>query len=53
MNDYLIVDNNNRVFEAFGQDNKKDVAEIPAIYLKGITFHYVKNIDEVIDFALL
>lgn len=35
------------------QDNKKDVAEIPAIYLKGITFHYVKNIDEVIDFALL
>lgn len=35
------------------QDNKKDVAEIPSIYLKGITFHYVKNIDEVIDFALL
>lgn len=35
------------------QENMKDVAEIPAVYLKGITFHYVKNIDEVIDFALL
>ena len=34
-------------------DNKKDVDEIPAIYLKGLRFHYVKDIQEVIDFALL
>ena len=35
------------------QDNQKDVDEIPAIYLKGLKFHYVKDIQEVIDFALL
>ena len=35
------------------QDNRKDVDEIPAIYLKGLKFHYVKDIQEVIDFALL
>lgn len=35
------------------QDNKKDVDEIPPIYLKGLHFHYVKDIHEVIDFAIL
>ena len=35
------------------QDNEKDVDEIPATYLKGLHFHYVKDIHEVIDFALL
>ena len=35
------------------KDNEKDVDEIPAIYLKGLNFHYVKDIQEVIDFALL
>ena len=35
------------------QDNEKDVDEIPAMYLKGLKFHYVKDIHEVIDFALL
>ena len=35
------------------QDNQKDVDEIPAVYLKGLKFHYVKDIQEVIDFALL
>lgn len=35
------------------EDNRKDVSEIPEIYLKGLTFHYVKDIQEVIDFALL
>ncbi|MBQ7210254.1 MAG: endopeptidase La [Paludibacteraceae bacterium] len=34
-------------------DNKKDIEEIPEKYLKGVTFHYVKDIDEVIKFALL
>ncbi len=35
------------------QENQKDVDEIPQQYLKGLTFHYVKDIQEVIDFALL
>jgi ATP-dependent Lon protease len=34
-------------------ENQKDVEEIPQQYLKGLTFHYVKDIQEVIDFALL
>lgn len=34
-------------------DNQKDIEEIPALYRKGMTFHYVKDIQEVIDFALL
>ena len=35
------------------QDNQKDVDEIPQKYLKGLKFHYVKDIQEVIDFALI
>ena len=35
------------------QENKKDIDEIKDIYLKGLTFHYVSTIKEVIDFALL
>ena len=35
------------------EDNRKDVDEIPEMYVKGLTFHYVRDIDEVIDFALL
>ncbi len=34
-------------------ENKKDIDEIKDIYLKGLTFHYVKTIKDVIDFALL
>ena len=34
-------------------DNRKDVSEIPEVYLKGLTFHYVQDIQEVIDFALV
>ena len=34
-------------------DNRKDVEEIPEKYLKGLKFHYVKDIQKVIDFALL
>ncbi len=34
-------------------ENQKDVDDIPAIYLKGLHFHYVKDIQEVIDFALV
>ncbi len=34
------------------QDNRKDIEEIPEIYLKGVTFHYVENVKDVLDFAL-
>ncbi len=34
-------------------DNRKDVEEIKPIYVKGLTFHYVRDIMEVIDFAIL
>ncbi len=34
-------------------ENRKDIAEINEIYLKGLTFHYVRNILEVFDLALL
>lgn len=35
------------------EDNRKDVAEIPDIYLKGLHFHYVRDIKDVIDVAIL
>ena len=34
-------------------DNQKDIEEIKPVYLKGLKFHYVDDIMEVIDFALL
>lgn len=33
-------------------DNKKDIDEIKADYVKGLTFHYVKEMKEVIDIAI-
>lgn len=34
-------------------DNKKDIEDIKPVYLEGLTFHYVRDIHEVLDFALL
>jgi endonuclease/exonuclease/phosphatase family metal-dependent hydrolase len=34
-------------------DRGKDVDDIPAKYLKGLRFHYVQDIQEVIDFAIV
>jgi ATP-dependent Lon protease len=34
-------------------DNRKDIEEIKPVYLEGLTFHYVRDIHEVLDFALL
>ena len=34
------------------RENEKDVNEIPEMYLKGVTFHYVENVQDVWDFAL-
>lgn len=33
-------------------DNQKDIEEINAKYLKGLTFHYVKSMKDVVDIAL-
>lgn len=35
------------------KENKKDVDEIKEAYLKGLNFHYVSTIKEVIDIAIL
>lgn len=35
------------------KQNKKDILEINAKYIKGLTFHYVDKLNEVIDIALL
>lgn len=35
------------------EDNRRDIEEIPAEYLNGVTFHYVENISDVWNFALL
>ena len=33
--------------------NRKDIEEIEAHYLKGLTFHYVTTVEEVLKKALL
>ena len=33
------------------EDNEKDINDINDIYIKGLEFHYVKNIDNVLDFV--
>ena len=35
------------------QENKKNIEDIPAKYVKGVKFHYVENVKDVLDFALL
>ena len=35
------------------EENKKNINEIKASYLKGLKFHYVNDIKEVLDIALL
>ena len=35
------------------KDNQKQIEEINTVYLKGLKFHYVENIREVLDIALL
>jgi len=34
------------------KENEKDINEIPEMYLKGVTFHYVENVQDVWKFAL-
>ncbi|MCR4993934.1 MAG: endopeptidase La [Bacteroidales bacterium] len=35
------------------RDNRKDIESIDALYLKGLNFHYVENVLEVLQLALL
>lgn len=35
------------------EENRKNIEKIPDMYLKGLSFHYVENVAEVLDFALL
>jgi ATP-dependent Lon protease len=34
------------------EDNRRDIAEIKAEYLKGLTFHYVTDMDQVLELAI-
>ncbi|MBO4810124.1 MAG: endopeptidase La [Prevotella sp.] len=34
------------------RENEKDINEIPAVYLQGVSFHYVEDVQEVWAFAL-
>ena len=34
------------------RENEKDINEIPEVYLKGVKFHYVENVQDVWRFAL-
>ncbi|WP_313103100.1 S16 family serine protease, partial [Empedobacter sp.] len=34
------------------EDNRKDIEEIKAEYVKGMTFHFVKEMKEVLEIAL-
>ena len=35
------------------RENRKDIEEIPQIYLEGVTFEYVENVSDVLRIALL
>ena len=35
------------------EENRKDIEEINDRYLKGLTFHFVETVEDVLDYALL
>lgn len=35
------------------QDNRKDILDIKECYVEGLNFHYVENLDQVLDIALV
>lgn len=35
------------------EDNRKNILDIPEQYVKGVTFHYVKDVQDVLKYALL
>lgn len=34
-------------------DNRKNIEDVPSVYVKGLKFHYVDTVKDVLDFALL
>ncbi len=34
-------------------ENRRDIEDIPANYVTGLTFHYVDTVDQVLAYALL
>ena len=42
-----------KVKTIISKDNKKDIEDIPEIYIKGLEFHYVENVMDVLNYALL
>jgi ATP-dependent Lon protease len=35
------------------QDNERNIKDIPEMYVKGLTFHYVDTVEDVLSFALI
>lgn len=35
------------------RENEKNISDIPAKYVKGVSFHYVDRVEQVLDFALM
>ncbi|MCR5334103.1 MAG: endopeptidase La [Bacteroidaceae bacterium] len=35
------------------KDNRKDIEEIPDMYIQGLDFHYIETVMDVLDYALL
>lgn len=35
------------------EDNRKNILDIPEKYVNGVTFHYIKDVKDVLEFALL
>ena len=35
----------------FSEENRKDIEDIKDIYVKGLEFHYVKDIQDVMSFV--
>ena len=35
------------------KENRRNVEDVPSVYVKGLKFHYVETVKDVLDFALL
>jgi ATP-dependent Lon protease len=35
------------------EDNRRDIEDIPADYLKGLTFHYINEMEDALPIALV
>ena len=46
----IIAVTNKELRDKISEENRKDIGEIPEIYIKGLDFVYVRTIDEVIAY---